>query len=58
MNQDQLAQVIVTVVAQALELQQQQLERPRETAAALKVELKDFNGKQEDCTPCMTMTND
>jgi len=58
MDQDQLAQVIATAVAQALQLQHQQQERPRETAAALKVELKDFNGKQEDCTPCMTMTND
>ena len=46
MDPEQLAQVVATAVAQALLQQQQQ--RPREAAAALKVELKDFSGRQED----------
>ena len=47
---EQLAQVVATAVAQALlqQQQQQQQERPREAAAALKVDLKDFSGRQED----------
>ena len=48
MNQDQPPQVIATAVAQALQQLQQQQERPREIATALKIEIKDFNGKQED----------
>ena len=48
MDPEQLAQVVATAVVQAL-LQQQQQQRPREAAAALKVELKDFSGRQEDC---------
>ena len=42
--------MVVTAVAQALlqQQQQQQQQRPREAAAALKVELKDFSGRQED----------
>ena len=48
MDPEQLAQVVATAVAQAL-LQQQQQQRSREAAAALKVELKDFSGRQEDC---------
>ena len=50
MDPEQLAQVVATAVAQALlqQQQQQQQERPREAAAALKVELKDFSGRQED----------
>ena len=48
LDPEQLAQVVATAVAQAL-LQQQQRQRPREAAAALKVELKDFSGRQEDC---------
>ena len=46
MDPEQLAQVVATAVAQALLQQQQQ--RPREAAAALKVELKGFSGRQED----------
>ena len=46
MDPDQLAQVVAIAVAQALLQQQQQ--RPREAAAALKVELKDFSGRQKD----------
>ena len=46
MDPEQLAQVVATAVAQALLQQKQQ--RPREAAAALKVELKDFSGRQED----------
>ena len=46
MNLKQLAQVVSTAVAQALLQQQQQI--PREAAAALKVELKNFSGRQED----------
>ena len=46
MDPEQLAQVVATTVAQALQQQQQQ--RRREAAAALKVELKDFSGRQED----------
>ena len=50
MDPQQLAQVVATVVAQALlqKQQQQQQQRPREAVAALKVELKDFSGIQED----------
>ena len=39
-------QVVATAVVQSLLQQQQQ--RPREAAAALKAELKDFNGRYED----------
>ena len=48
LDPEQLAQVVATAVVQAL-LQQQQRQRPREAVAALKVELKDFRGRQEDC---------
>ena len=51
MDPKQLAQVIATAVAQALlqqQQQQQQQQRPWEAAAALKVERKDFSGRQED----------
>ena len=52
MDPGQLAQVFATAVAQALlqqqQQQQQQRQIPREAAAALKVELKDFSGRQED----------
>ena len=46
MDPEHLAQLIATAVAQALLQHQQQ--RPREAAAALQVELKDFSGRQED----------
>ena len=47
---EQLAQVVATAVAQTLLQQQQQpqQQRPREAAATLKVELKDFSVRQED----------
>ena len=50
MAPEQLAQVVATTAAQALlqQQQQQQQQRPREAAAALKVELEDFSGRQED----------
>ena len=50
MGPEQLAQVVATAVAQALlqRQEQQQLQGPREAAAALKVEQKDFSGRQED----------
>ena len=48
MDPEQLAQVVATAVVQALLLQQQQWQRPRKAAAALKVKLKDFSGRQED----------
>ena len=48
---EQLAQVVATAVAHKLlqQQQQQQQQRPREAAATLKVELKDFSVRQEDC---------
>ena len=48
MDPEQLTQVVATAVVQALLQQQQQQQRPREAAAALKVELKDFSGRQEN----------
>ena len=44
MDPEQLAQV----VQQQQQQQQQQNQIPREAAAALKVELKDFSGRQVD----------
>ena len=50
MDPEQLTQVVANAVAQALlqQQQQQQQQRPWEAAAALKVELKNFSGRQED----------
>ena len=47
MDPEHLAQAVATVVVQA-SLQWQQRQRPWETAAALKVKLKDSSGRQED----------
>ena len=40
--------MVVTAVALLQQQQQQPQQRPREPAAVLKVELKDFSGRQED----------
>ena len=48
MDPQQLPQVTTAAVAQAIQQQQQSHQRPQEATATLKVELKDFSGRQED----------